>query len=93
MYVPHPLGVEVFFDWEAVNDAGGGQTELHTGHKDQQQDQLRGSHSVRILHLQARLIKKTKAGMFMFSSKVVHNYFFFILTLWLYHIEELNTQQ
>lgn len=60
--IPHPLGVKVLFDIEAVDDTGGGQTAFYTGHEDQQQGQLRGSHSEMNMHtsyIRARTCKYT----------------------------------
>lgn len=46
----YPLRFKVIFDGEAVNHTGSRQTELYTGHQDQQQGHLRGSHSVMNTH-------------------------------------------
>lgn len=43
----HPLGVEVLFDLEAVDHAGGRQAAFHAGQEEQQQGQLGVFHSAR----------------------------------------------
>lgn len=61
----HPLGVKVLLDCEAVDDAGGRQTALYTGQQDQQQGQLRGSHSI---------MKKQAVGLFLLCHYLIKLY-------------------
>lgn len=64
----HSLWVKVLFDWEAVNDTGRRQAALYTRHQDQQQGQLRGSHSIMYIHF----ICKTRLCVYSYGSIIIH---------------------